>query len=87
MRFLIIAFALVMATACTTIPAQYRQDPGLSGRSDHYAQGFFDGVRTGRHITGHYLTLHTVDVQRYRSDEEYQKGWDAGVRAVIEATQ
>lgn len=87
MRFLIAAFAILMTTACTTIPAQYRNDPSLSGHSDQYAQGFFDGVRTGRHITGQYLTFHTLDVRRYRSDEEYRKGWDAGVRAVIDAAQ
>lgn len=85
MRFLIAALAILATTACTAIPEHFRDDPSLSGHSDQYAQGFFDGVRTGRHVTGHYLTFHTLDVRRYRSDEEYRKGWDAGVRAAIEA--
>lgn len=87
MRFFIATFAILAATACTTIPEDFQNHPLLSGRSDQYAQGFFDGVRTGRHITGHYLTIHTVDVHRYRRDEEYREGWDDGVHAVIDAAQ
>jgi len=85
MRTVLLALTVATLTACTTVPDRFRDDPRLAGRSPAYQEGFFDGVRSGRHLTGHYLTFHTLDVQRYRSDAAYRRGWETGVRAAIEA--
>ncbi len=85
MRHLTLALAVVVLTACTSVPEEFRNVPSLQGRSEAYTEGFYDGVRSGRHLTGHYLTFHTLDAGRYRTDEKYRLGWEAGVRAAIEA--
>lgn len=84
MRPLFITLLAVGATACTAIPDAFRNDPRMTGQSAQYVRGFYDGVRTGRHLSGNYLTAHSLDVGRYRSDIEYRKGWHVGLDAALE---
>ena len=78
-RYLILALTVVTVTACTNIPEQFQNAPQLEGRSEAYTEGFYDGVRSGRHITGNYLTFHTLEAQRYRTEQQYTSHRVAGL--------